>query len=342
MNKSFVLFVIMLIGISSSAQNTTKSIDWEWAPIGAVWMYETANMGMSSVYAHYWYVRSVKDTVYNGVNCRKLEVIRHYWPDFEPVKMPDRFTYQDGGDIYFYNSDIDEFVLSFSYDIQYGDTVTWQMPVFEDCINSYYLDTVLHWDAGYLSGFGTPYTPYNVFMNSSTSIKSYRIKYLNNNCYAGELSVYTNYNHGRILDYMGSRSDIFELSMLEELQTNCMCYYDEIRKINCASAFMGDTIIYAEDSCLNYYNQFNSSILSEQEKGVFRIYPNPVTNNLHINLSETGSYSIEIISLEGKSLFYKTGFYGIAKIELKHIEYGIYIVVVKTISKVFTKKIIKI
>jgi hypothetical protein len=348
MNKSFVLSVIMLIGINCSAQNTTKSIDWEWAPIGAVWYYETSNMfgGNYDIWSHYWYVRSAKDTVFQGVNCRKLEVVKFSNPTYEPEKKPSRYTYQDGGDIYFYNTDIGEFVLSFSYDIQNGDTVEWQMPDGLNCSNSYWLDSVFNWDAGYLNGSETPYSPNSIFMYCNTEIKSYKVLYEQNTCFSNYIGVRDDiadiYGHGQYYEYCGSVMDIFDLTLVEELSAYLVCYCDENTIINKAALYNeNDTIIFAEDSCLNYYNQFTNSILSEPEKGLMRIYPNPVTNNLHINLSETGSYSIEIISLEGKSLFYKTGFYGIAKIELGYLSHGIYIVSVKTKSKIYTKKIIK-
>jgi len=176
--KHLLLFIVTgVFFVSSFAQNNTRTIDWEWAPIGAVWMYETANMGMNSVYAQYWYVRSVKDTVYNGVNCRKLEVKRHYWPDFEPVKMPDRFTYQDEGDIYFYNSDIDEFVLSFSYNIVEDDTIAFTMPIGEHCSHLFHLHSVLNWEVGFLSGDLFSLIPYGIFLYTNTPITSYKLQY---------------------------------------------------------------------------------------------------------------------------------------------------------------------
>ncbi|MDD2636446.1 MAG: T9SS type A sorting domain-containing protein [Bacteroidales bacterium] len=345
--KHFISFLVtVVIFVTSFAQNDTRTIDWEWAPIGAVWMYQTANMapGTTDSYAHYWYVRSVKDTIYKGINCRKLEVIRHFSPDFTPTPMPNRFTYQDGGDIYFYNADIDEFVLSFSYDIQYGDTVTWQMPVFENCVNSFFLDTVFNWEAGFLSGTDHLFTPYGVFMFSNNPINSYKLGYLNNNCWAGKIGLHPDclsHGYGNYFDFMGIGSDIFELTLVEELVNHCRCYYDGHIKINTAAAYMGDTVIRAKDSCLNYYNHFNN-IQLEQQKETLQIYPNPITNNLHINISTTDNYSVEIISLEGKSLYYKTELKNDANINLGHLEPGIYIVSVTTKEQSLSKRIIKI
>ena len=349
--KHFILFLITtLIFISSFAQNNTRTIDWEWAPIGAVWMYETANMGMKDEYAQYWYVRSVKDTVYNEVNCRKLEVIRHYYPDFEPVKMSNRFTYQNEGDIYFYNADIDEFVLSFSYDLEQNDTVVFTMPIGEHCSHLFHLDTVLNWNSGFLSGAQFSFIPYGIFLYTNTPLSSYKLQYDGSNdppyqCHWSSLGLPYPYiethDSGRYLDYCGPRSDIFFDAILDELVDHFNCYCDGAININSAYVYLEDTIIYAEDSCINYYNQFNS-ILSDQKEEKLKVYPNPVTNDLHISQPCEGNYSVKIISIEGQCLLHETELYETAKINLKHLESGIYIIYVKTKSKVYTKKILKI
>ena len=349
--KHLLLFIVTgVFFVSSFAQTTTRTTDWEWAPIGAVWYYETSNMfgEHHDIWSHYWYVRSAKDTLFQGVNCRKLEVVKFFYPSYEPVKMPSRYTYQDDGNIYFYNADLNEFVLSFSYDIQYGDTVEWQMPDGLNCSNSYWLDSVFNWDTGYLSGEGLSFIPHSIFMFSNTPISSYKLGYVQNSCYAQEIGYSALglplYEYGRYLDYIGTETDIFDLTIIEELQSICLCYYDGDVVINKAyrNSMSNDTIIYAEDSCLNYYNQFNSSILSEQEKEVFRIYPNPVKDYLHISISAKDSYSIKIITLEGQNLYYKKALKRDAKINLDYLEPGMYIISVRTKNRILTKRIIKL
>ncbi|HOY38826.1 MAG: T9SS type A sorting domain-containing protein [Bacteroidales bacterium] len=342
LSNLLLLIATVCSGNAGFSQHGTKDWEWEWAPVGAVWLYETANMGTNNIYAQYWYVRSAKDTLFHGFNCRKLEVERHYWLGFEPVKMPDRFTYQDGGDIYFYNADINEFVLSFSYDIQHGDTVTWQMPVFEHCVNSYYLDTILNWDVGYLSGAGTAYTPYSVFMYSNVPISSYRIRRVENNCFAGELSTNTNYSHGRYLDFIGTGSDLYELTILEEMQTSCQCYYDGSVIINLAIVSINnDTIIYAEDSCLNYYNKFNG-ISSHIGKKSLRVYPNPFTDLINVDLPAIeGNYDISVYNLMGQLLYSDKTRSNNTPLHLSRLVNGTYLLQIRTNDNVFNQRIIK-
>lgn len=346
--KIFFIITFIFFTYLTFSQTEHKEWDWEWAPVGAVWMYETANMGMNSVYSQYWYVRSAKDTIYEGVNCRKLEVNRHYWPEFEPVKMPDRFTYQDGGDIYFYNEDINEFVLSFSYDITKEDTVTWQMPVFDDCINEFYLDSLFYWNAGYLSGYGMQFTPYSIFMFSSTPIYSYKLGYVQNNCYAGQIGSYStflpNHGYGRYFDFFGSSSDIYELSISDELQNSCMCYYDGEVRINPASLDIinNDTIIFYQDSCINYYNQHSNSTNNISANTPIHVYPNPFTEQIIIRVPYLEKYEAEIISITGKSV-YKTNISQKNNvINLESIEQGTYLLKITTQNQIFSKRIIKI
>lgn len=346
LSNLLLLIATVCSGNAGFSQHGTKDWEWEWAPVGAVWLYETANMGTNNVYAQYWYVRSAKDTLFHGHNCRKLEVERHYWPGFEPVKMPDRFTYQDGGNIYFYNADIGEFVLSFSYDIQHGDTVTWQMPVFEDCINSFSLDSVFIWDAGFLSGEGMTYTPYSVFMFSNIPIYSYKVGYSHNNCYAGEIGYYSTFlqhnGYGRFFDYYGIMSDIFELSILNEMQNSCMCYYDGNITINRASvSIYNDTIIYYQDSCLNYYNKFNS-ISSHTGEKLLQVYPNPFTDLICVDLpASADGYGIRVYDLTGQLLFSAKIPGNSAPVNLSRLAPGTYLLQIQTNHNVFTQRIIK-
>lgn len=344
--KFSLLLSLIYLCKAGFPQQGTKDWEWEWAPIGAVWCYETANMGATDSYAQYWYVRSVSDTVYKSANCRKLEVIRHFYPDFEPVKMQDRFTYQDGGDIYFYNADKGEFVLSFSYDLQRGDTVTWQMPMYENCINSFYLDSIFSWEAGFLSGAGMEFTPYNAFMFSNVPIHSYKVVYLSGNyCFAGEIgsdSYSLQHGYGNFFDYFGIWSDIFELSAIPELQTSCMCYYDGSVTINRATfSIYNDTIIYYKDSCRNYYNKFNN-ISSHTEEKLFKVYPNPFTDFIHIDLpASADNCEIRVFDLMGKLIYSKKTHSNNTPLNLSQLVSGTYLIQIQTKQNIFSKRIVK-
>lgn len=342
----FTILFTVLFYFNCISQHNQNSTDWEWAPINTVWMYETANMDKNNkdIYARYWYVRSDKDTVINEINCRKLDVTWHYYPDFEPVSEPARFTYQDGGKIYFFNEEINDFVLSFDYNIVKGDTVEWQRPVYENCKDELYLDTVISWNAGILSGEGTPYTPYSVFLNSSVPINTYRLIAKTNSCYSNSITTGSNYSHGRLLDYMGPRSDIFEPTLLEELSTSCMCYFDGEVKINPASYdfINNDTIVYYQDSCIKYYNLLYNRVKTNNFNQIISIYPNPFTQIIKISSSKIERGLIEIFDISGNIVFSRSRIDEEEVIDLEKLNSGIYFVRITGDNNTSTKKIIKL
>ena len=350
MKTFFTILFSLLFYLNCISQSNKNSKDWEWAPINAVWMYKTANMNKNDkdVYARYWYVRSDKDTVINEINCRKLDVTWHYYPDFEPVSEPPRFTYQNGGKIYFFNEEINDFVLSFDYNLSENDTVEWQMPIFNDCINSFYLDSIFEWQAGVLSGEGMPFIPFSIFMHSNKPISTYKYGYVSNNCYAGAIGLYETFlaqhGYGRIFQYMGVYTDIFELSILEELQNSCMCYYDGEVKINPASFdfINNDTLIHYQDSCTKYYELLYNEIQGNIIKPNISIYPNPFTKNVQISSQNINIKNMEILDLSGNIVLKKNWLGKENDIDLGILNSGIYFIRFFGDKEILTKKMIKL
>ncbi|WP_452227999.1 M20/M25/M40 family metallo-hydrolase [Lacinutrix sp. MEBiC02404] len=87
----------------------------------------------------------------------------------------------------------------------------------------------------------------------------------------------------------------------------------------------------------------NPLSINENEQDTFKIYPNPSTNGLvHLNFLDESSMnnSITIYDILGKQVYIKTNLQATETINLKKIQKGVYIVVVKTNEKTTTKKII--
>ncbi|MBQ0788689.1 MAG: M20/M25/M40 family metallo-hydrolase [Oceanihabitans sp.] len=81
----------------------------------------------------------------------------------------------------------------------------------------------------------------------------------------------------------------------------------------------------------------------ENTKDAFKIYPNPSTNGMvHLNVSGTNSmnYAITIYDVLGKVVYTKTNLQTVETINLKRLQKGVYIAVVKTNEKTMTKKLI--
>jgi len=87
----------------------------------------------------------------------------------------------------------------------------------------------------------------------------------------------------------------------------------------------------------------NPLSINENTLNTFKIYPNPSTNGMvHLNISDKNSMnnSIAIYDILGKEVYTKTNLQTVETINLKHLQKGVYIAVVKTIAKTTTKKLI--
>ncbi len=352
--KTFLLTLITISFISKFGLSQNNK-DWEWAPLGAVWMYATGNMNFenpenSMSYGMYWFVQSAKDTIINETLCRKLEVTRFSRPNFAPVKMPSRYTYQDGGDIYFYNQNVNDFTLAFSYDIDYGDTVAWESPYFEDLICDFYLDTIINWDAGFLSAANTPYMIGPGTLHSNTPISSYRL-YIPNYSYPLFYCRYLGYQDGlmygigQYYDYLGTWNDLFmHFYNVEGGSHNVCCYYDGVVNISYARFHPSEYVPgYAQDSCVNYFyrNLINSNERIDL-KNKFTLSPNPATDFVQINSHSSHSFSYEIYNMHGKLIKVGKDYKFNTSIDISTLTQGIYLIHLITENHRKVRRIIKI
>ncbi len=111
------------------------------------------------------------------------------------------------------------------------------------------------------------------------------------------------------------------------------------------------TYVFREENGLVYLDITNpegsvatfwASTLSNNDidKTKFSIYPNPVSNQLHIDSDQAKIEQIIIYNLNGKQVF-KVDFHEDQSIELSNLAKGMYLVKVKTETGSLTKKLIK-
>lgn len=96
------------------------TIAQEWAPVGATWHYtERFFMGFTPLEIDYIKIESVKDTVVDGITCKKLTK-RHN------VACADRpyveYMYSQNGKVYFYDAGFSTFQVLYDFSADQGDS----------------------------------------------------------------------------------------------------------------------------------------------------------------------------------------------------------------------------
>ncbi len=83
-----------------------------------------------------------------------------------------------------------------------------------------------------------------------------------------------------------------------------------------------------QDSSVVYEKVLTSSLGVPSEKRI-SIYPNPANNSLHIELPQHQEYQIEVMNVIGKQMLRQTGTFGVLKLDVSHLVWGIYFVSVR-------------
>ncbi len=119
MKKVILLFVISIVCESSYSQN--------WAPVGAEWHYSESLFWGFPISEDYIKLESVKDTVFNGVICSKLNK-RHI-----PVcwgRPYTEFMYSDDNQVFFWDFQLDKFQMLYDFHKTTGDS--WEIEVYDE------------------------------------------------------------------------------------------------------------------------------------------------------------------------------------------------------------------
>ena len=126
MSKIILFVAVMMMGSGAWAQN--------FAPIGAVWhyvdRYEDDNAPTRGLHRY----ESVRDTIIQGINCRKIEAIKiiaHvkvtpvYW---DTVHLTPEYYYGTPDTVFRFNKVFNRFLPQFIFNVNVGDTVYYHVP----------------------------------------------------------------------------------------------------------------------------------------------------------------------------------------------------------------------
>jgi hypothetical protein len=310
---SAFLILFLTTGYTQTIKNDSKKIDWEWAPVGAVWMYQG--------YDKKWYIKSLKDTLFNGYDCKKLKV-EQYSSEYGEYSFDNiiyKYTYNDNDKIYLYKNNIDEFKLIYDYNVILGDTVQLNVPL-DACngFSQYVVDSVINRLPGQWM--------YNYETN--TPIISYHLKPV----FGGDSDCglyYCGYDEGTYLSYTGV-TRMYSIMDIEDYY-NFRCYYDGNIEIQKSS--------YIESCKLYYQNNLNISEKDVNPK--IKLYPNPVSNMLHIDIKDKSATEVSIYNAIGILVLKKNVEADKYIIDFTEYPSGLYYVTINNSDQLYRKKIIK-
>ncbi|QRM89416.1 M20/M25/M40 family metallo-hydrolase [Lacinutrix sp. WUR7] len=112
---------------------------------------------------------------------------------------------------------------------------------------------------------------------------------------------------------------------------------------NMDPAFLTEVTKGALGALLEYAASTNPLSSNENTKDAIKIYPNPSNNgivNLNLLNSNNSNNSITIYDVLGKSVFTKNNLQAVETLNLKRLQKGIYLAVIKSDNKTVTKKLI--
>jgi hypothetical protein len=79
-----------------------------------------------------------------------------------------------------------------------------------------------------------------------------------------------------------------------------------------------------------------------RESNIYEIFPNPFSDYIQVSISEIGDSYIEVYDLLGKMRHYEKIYSNVQKINLTHLEKGVYIIkLVKNQKEVSYEKVVK-
>ena len=177
MKKQITLILLSLLGLTAQGQNT-------FAPIGAEWYYldnsHNAAMGPTQQ-VNTWIDKMIveKDTIYNGISCKKHVVTRTIKYFNNPVAQLDttfyQYSYNDGDTVKMFDTYTHSFKPLYVFNLSPGDTVcvsTFREP------NSFYPD----------SNFCYVVDSVLVVMYSGEPLKTYYTNAIINQNYQGSIN----------------------------------------------------------------------------------------------------------------------------------------------------------
>jgi len=267
----------------------------DWAPVGAVWYYDVKFPFTSQVTYHTFTVE--RDTIINQIPSKVL--IKR---SAEDTIINTYFTYENNGQVYFYNEVIDDFVLLYDFNLLPGQQYT---SMVDSC-------------------------SYQIFIDSTALLiidtHTFAMQYLNTSALSGMMGpVVKNIGHLRTL--LPDKSFFCDGIIVENY------HYDGLR------CYVDPTGIHINfgiaPSCIF------TSIAAVKEISDIRIFPNPARDRLQIEIENSSEIAvITIFNLQGKQLLDLATAHS-TTIDLSAYPAGLYFLRVKKEDVVFTKKIVK-
>jgi len=291
-----LLAILLLIPILSMSQAT-------WAPDGAVWYYNYTNNSATEGYIK---VEYLKDSLFNGQNCKVLLKSRHTFNHILEESATDsmglEFTYEENNQILYYR--MNEFTILYDFSLENGnDMAITGLPKGECAeLGSVIIDKVE-----------------NVNINGFDLIKQ--------NIHRTDTSVWDLGNE--IIERIGSKSYMFP-----EL-VKCLSDMNEGGELRC---YYDDEIGWFQvgnQEC-DYITNINSA---PKDIIDISIYPNPTNDSFTVKTNNNLKSHLYILNITGKVLF-EDEFSEKINVSTKKYKKGIYIVKVENINNVTIKKII--
>jgi len=287
--KTFTLIVILCIySLAVHAQ--------EWAPIGAKWHYTERFSFWNPIEIDYIKIESVKDTVVEGINCKKLTK-RH---NLGCTDRPDvEFMYSQNGKVYFYDSCFNTFQILYDFSANLGDSWVIKIKNYADTNDTDSLVvTVDSLDFITINGFELKRLFLtNLFLNEVVPGYTYNSTIIEA---VGDLM------------YMFNFFPAFAFGCDANFSEGLRCYEDSV---------IGHYETGIADSCT--YIQYWTGIGGRQ-KHVVEIYPNPVTEIITIN-GELGRFiHYKIYNITGKKIL--TGIISDNMILVNNLSSGLYFI----------------
>jgi len=235
-----------------------------WAPIGAEWDYHSyLNMYPTKIRWDHYEVE--KDTMVLGKACRKINYTKTFH-DGGTLSYP-IFTYAQNDSIYFYGPNYDDFVLTYDFSAEVGDTL--------------FLE---HWGQGY--------DPILLQLETELSIPIAGDTSLIQVAQSG-LTIFTCEIYTDVIKHIGSLG-----GLLPYYCTPIVA--QEIIELRC---YRDGNIEYSLTDDCDFYGMISST--ENIETNEFTIYPNPVSDYLAISTNMAFS-RLSVVSLFGQTMWSTT------------------------------------
>jgi len=122
----YLTFFFIAFNLLSHAQG-------EFAPIGAKWHYTLLKDDKPPQHAGYTELESVKDTVINGQQCRKLHRTQYTRPynstaSLEASETLASYVYSNSDTVFYFNEELGRFLHLYVFNVDVGDTIYYRTP----------------------------------------------------------------------------------------------------------------------------------------------------------------------------------------------------------------------